>query len=77
MVIIHDVIEIDAGDTYAYDEAANKSKRERELKAADRIFSILPEEQKEYFRGLWDEFEEKAHRRQNLLQQWIHFSRLC
>lgn len=60
MVIIHDVIEIDAGDTYAYDEAANKSKRERELKAADRIFSILPEEQKEYFRGLWDEFEEKS-----------------
>ena len=60
MVIIHDVIEIDAGDTYAYDETANKSKRERELKAADRIFSILPEEQKEYFRGLWDEFEEKS-----------------
>lgn len=60
MVIIHDVIEIDAGDTYAYDAVANKSKRERELKAADRIFSILPEEQREYFRGLWDEFEEKS-----------------
>ena len=60
MVIIHDVIEIDAGDTYAYDAVANKSKRERELKAADRIFSMLPEEQKEYFRGLWDEFEEKS-----------------
>lgn len=59
MVIVHDIIEIDAGDTYAYDEVANSSKRERELVAADRIFSILPDEQAEYFRGLWDEFEEK------------------
>lgn len=59
MVIVHDVIEIDAGDTYAYDAAANSSKKERELKAADRIFAILPKEQEKYFRGLWDEFEEK------------------
>ena len=42
MVLIHDLIEIDAGDTYAYDEEANKSKEEREKKAADRIFNILP-----------------------------------
>ncbi|MEE1312513.1 MAG: HD domain-containing protein [Lachnospiraceae bacterium] len=58
MVIIHDVIEIDAGDTYAYDDAGNATKRERELKAANRIFSMLPEDQAEYFRKLWDEFEE-------------------
>ena len=58
MVLIHDMIEIDAGDTYAYDPAANKSKRERELKAADRIFNLLPQDQAEYVRGLWDEFEE-------------------
>ena len=58
LVTLHDVIEIDAGDTYAYDSKGNATKREREVKAADRIFSILPEEQREYFRGLWDEFEE-------------------
>lgn len=59
MVLIHDIIEIDAGDTYAYDEKENESKRERELKAAERIFRILPEDQAVYVRGLWDEFEEK------------------
>lgn len=58
MVLIHDVIEIDAGDTYAYDEQGNSTKRERELKAADRIFRLLPEDQAAYLRGLWDEFEE-------------------
>lgn len=58
MVLIHDIIEIDAGDTYAYDAAANNTKRERELKAAERIFNILPSDQAEYMRGLWDEFEE-------------------
>lgn len=57
MVLLHDLVEIDAGDTYAYDYEGIQTKRERELKAADRIFGILPEDQKEYFRGLWDEFE--------------------
>lgn len=57
MVLLHDVIEIDAGDTYAYDTEGNKTKRERELKAADRIFGLLPEEQQREYRGLWDEFE--------------------
>ena len=57
MVLIHDIVEIDAGDTYAYDVEGNSTKRERELKAADRIFNILPEDQAEYFRQLWDEFE--------------------
>ncbi len=57
MVLIHDIIEIDAGDTYAYDEAANASKRQREEKAADRLFNILPEDQAKEFRDLWEEFE--------------------
>nr|WP_297874536.1 HD domain-containing protein [uncultured Blautia sp.] len=57
MVLIHDLVEIDAGDTYAYDTAGNQSKREREVRAADRIFRILPEDQAEQFRELWEEFE--------------------
>ena len=57
MVLIHDIIEIDAGDTYAYDEVGNATKREREVKAADRIFSLLPKDQEVYFRELWEEFE--------------------
>ena len=60
MVLIHDVIEIDAGDTYAYDSLGNQSKREREVKAAERIFNLLPEDQASYVRALWDEFEEGA-----------------
>ena len=59
MVLVHDLVEIDAGDTYAYDEVGNLSKRERELKAADRIFNILPKDQAEMLRSLWDEFEEQ------------------
>ena len=58
MVLIHDLVEIDAGDTYAYDEEAKKDQQEREQKAADRIFAILPEDQAEKLRALWDEFEE-------------------
>lgn len=57
MVLIHDIVEIDAGDTYAYDAVANESKREREEKAADRIFNLLPEDQAKYLRDLWEEFE--------------------
>jgi len=57
MILIHDVVEIDAGDTYAYDEEAKKTQKERELKAADRIFAMLPEDQQVKFRALWDEFE--------------------
>ena len=58
MVLIHDIVEIDAGDTYAYDQNGNKTKREREVKAAERIFNLLPEDQAANIRGLWDEFEE-------------------
>lgn len=58
MLLIHDLVEIDAGDTYAYDEEAKKTQRERELKAASRIYGILPEDQGKKLRALWDEFEE-------------------
>lgn len=58
MVLIHDLVEIDAGDTYAYDSAGAETKRAREVKAAGRIFGLLPEEQGQYFRDLWEEFEE-------------------
>ena len=57
MVLMHDLVEIDAGDTYAYDEEGNKSKAERELKAADRIYNLLPPDQARMARELWDEFE--------------------
>ena len=57
MCLIHDVVEIDAGDTYAYDEEGLKTQKEREDKAKERIFSILPEDQKEELISLFDEFE--------------------
>lgn len=57
MVIVHDLVEIDAGDTYAYDSAGNETKAKREQKAADRIFAILPKDQENFIRGLWEEFE--------------------
>lgn len=59
MVLVHDLIEIDAGDTYAYDTEGYKTKHDREVKAADRIFNLLPEDQALDLRGLWDEFEEE------------------
>lgn len=58
MLLIHDMVEIDAGDTYAYDEAAQTDKSDREQKAADRIFGLLPETQQVAFRALWEEFED-------------------
>lgn len=57
MLLIHDLVEIDAGDTYAYDEEGKKTQREREEKAAKRIFGLLPEEQGEKLMALWEEFE--------------------
>ncbi len=57
MLLIHDIVEIDAGDTYAYDEEAKLSQKERELAAADRLFGLLPDDQRDKFRSLWDEFE--------------------
>jgi putative hydrolase of HD superfamily len=59
MLIIHDLVEIDAGDTFAYDTARMAGQHEREARAADRIFGLLPGDQCAEFRALWDEFEEK------------------
>ncbi|MCD7883940.1 MAG: HD domain-containing protein [Lachnospiraceae bacterium] len=57
MLLIHDVVEIDAGDTYAYDEEGKKTQHARELAAADRIYGMLPPDQAAKMRALWDEFE--------------------
>lgn len=59
MLLIHDIVEIDAGDTYAYDENAKQNQAEREEKAAQRIFRILPEDQAGKMYALWKEFEER------------------
>jgi len=60
MLVVHDVVEIDAGDTFAYDAAGNATKEERERRAADRIFGLLPAGLREELRGLWEEFDAAA-----------------
>jgi len=57
MLLVHDLVEIDAGDTFAYDDVGALSKSRREEAAADRIFAILPPAQAAELRALWDEFE--------------------
>ena len=59
MTLIHDLIEVYAGDTFAYDDEALANKEQRELEAADQIFSMLPQDQGAQMRTLWDEFEAK------------------
>ena len=60
MLLIHDLVEIDAGDTFCYDTAANLTKADRESRAAERIFGLLPEPQAKEFRELWQEFEART-----------------
>lgn len=57
MALIHDIVEIDAGDTYAYDTVGLATQAEREKKAAERIFGLLPDDQRDELRGLFAEFE--------------------
>jgi len=57
MVLVHDLVEIDAGDTFAYDDVGALDKAEREQAAADRIFALLPGDQAAEIRDLWEEFE--------------------
>jgi putative hydrolase of HD superfamily len=57
MVVVHDIVEIDAGDTYYFDDAGTADKAEREQQAADRLFGLLPADQAAELRQLWDEFE--------------------
>lgn len=60
MLLLHDLVEIDAGDTFAYDAPAQVDKARHEQAAADRIFGLLPPEQAARFRMLWEEFEQRA-----------------
>ena len=57
MLILHDVIEIKAGDTFCFDVEGNKDKHEREQRAADQVFGLLPSDQNVVYRAIWDEFE--------------------
>lgn len=59
MLLIHDIVEIDAGDTYYYDNDGYNSKKEREEKASERIFGLLPDDQRDEMISLWNEFEER------------------
>ena len=60
MMAVHDIVEIDAGDTFAYDVAAHETKDARERAAADRLFGLLPQDQGSRLRALWEEFEAQA-----------------
>ncbi len=57
MCLIHDIVEIDAGDTFAYDDKGKETQKEREEKAADRIFGLLPDDQRDELRAIFEEFE--------------------
>ena len=57
MLLIHDIVEIDAGDTYAYDEVGIATQAEREQKAAERLYNLLPADQAQELMALWQEFE--------------------
>lgn len=82
MLTVHDLIEIYAGDTFAYDTRANQDKEEREKASADRLYSMLPEDQAGYYRSLWEEFDEaktpeasfaaSVDRIQPLLSNWLN-----
>ena len=58
LALVHDLVEVYAGDTFAYDTKGYEDKEQREKDAADKLFSMLPDGQSEEFRALWDEFEE-------------------
>ncbi len=81
MLLVHDLIEIDAGDTFAYDVAGNADRAEREQRCAERIFGMLPEEQGRELRALWEEFdafktpESKYANALDRLQPLLHNSR--
>jgi len=59
MALVHDIVEIDAGDTFVFDEQARQTQHERETRAAERIFGLLPPEQAKEFHALWQEFVER------------------
>ncbi|MFI3283760.1 MAG: HD domain-containing protein [Erysipelotrichaceae bacterium] len=57
MALVHDLVEIYAGDTFAYDEEGNKSKKAREIEAAEKLFALLPKNQADEYKRLWEEFD--------------------
>lgn len=69
-LLIHDIVEIDAGDTYAYDAEGLQSQKEREEAAKERIFSLLPEDQKKEFTEIFDEFEANSSPEASLPMPW-------
>ncbi len=60
LLALHDIVEVDAGDTFAFDASGHRDKQTREAAAAERIFGLLPPDQADYFRSLWDEYEEQT-----------------
>lgn len=77
MLLIHDLVEIDAGDTYAYDEEAKKTQRERELKGAERIFGMLPPDQGENCALSGMNLKPGRRRKHGLHIRWTTSSRRC
>ena len=76
MALIHDVVEIDAGDTYAYDAEGLKTQKEREEKAAERIFGLLPEDQKKELWALFEEFEAEESAESRFVKSMDNFQPL-
>lgn len=74
MVLLHDIVEIDAGDTYCYDTEGYKTKADREEKAAKRIFGLLPDDQSEEFTDYGVNLKTAKPTKQNLPQYWIESS---
>lgn len=74
MLLLHDIVEIDAGDTYCYDEEGKKTQHEREQKAADRIFGLLPDDQCEKLKIFGLNLKMPKQPRQNLPILWTMFS---
>jgi len=77
MGLIHDIVEIDAGDTFIYREDLMEDKLRKERIAAERIFGLLPAEQKKEMIELWQEFEAKETPEANLLVRWTVWARCC
>ena len=77
MCLLHDVVEIDAGDTYAYDTDGLQTQKMREDAAKQRIYSLLPDDQKRELMAVFDEFEADETARRTLPTRWTICSRFC
>ena len=71
MLLVHDIVEIDADDTYCYDDVGALDKSAREQSAAERIFGLLPPDQEQEIRRLWDEFEARRRPKPSSPPRWI------